>query len=187
MRVTRRPACARRSAAPNPRAPPPSTPTSTEGSELTSSPWLQPGDSRCSGGSTANLPLGWLTLHQAGRPRRERSYLASTSRRPEPQGQNSGGCVDVGVGLIPAGHTAEVGLALARLRCDVLAARIGLRRVRGGYGDDAAPVLSPMPLEGGAQSPPCLVQNRPIQACLLAHMPSGLLDRPLCRSGHVLD
>ncbi len=119
----------------------------------TSSPWLKPGDSRSVGG-TGHFPFEWLTLHRPCRPRRERSYLASTSRHPEPQGQNIPGSVDVRVGLIPARHTAEVGLALARLRCTVATARTGLRRIRGRHGDDAAPVLSPVPVEDGSQPSP---------------------------------
>ncbi len=85
----------------------------------TSAPWLQPGDSRCSGGSTANLPLGWLTLHRPGRPRRERSYLEARPVRGSPRPGSSSGVRPL-VGRAPAvgiSGTRRRGRRTGRSRC----------------------------------------------------------------------
>src|SRR5205807_2926899 len=147
---------------------------------LTSSPWLKPGDSRSVGG-TRHFPFGWLTLH------RRANAHSSTSRRPQPEGQNVLSGVHIGLGLMPAGLATESRLALTRLGCHMPADATSLRRVRGGDSDYAAPVLAAMPFQRGVELAPGFVDDRPVQTCLLAHVVAGLLHCPFGRCRHVLD
>src|SRR5450759_2920507 len=92
--------------------------------------------------------------------------------------------VHVGVPLMPASHTHEDRLALASLRCDVLAGVTGLRRVRSF--DLLDPTGSLLLQPGHEQTPPGF-EDAPIEARLLGDVPARLLHGSPRGAGHALD
>jgi hypothetical protein len=78
------------------------------------------------------------------------------------------GRVHVGVRPVPASHTYEGRLALATLRCDVLAGMAGLRRVRSFHFFDPAGSLL---LQSGHEQTPPGFEDAPVEAGLLCDVP----------------
>lgn len=90
--------------------------------------------------------------------------------------------VRVSVVGVAAGDAAEVGLALARLRCDHPAARTTLRCVRGGDVFHTAPGFVFKTL---GEHAPRLVENRTVEARFLPDVHAGLFDRAFRGAGHI--
>jgi hypothetical protein len=81
------------------------------------------------------------------------------------------GRVHVGVRPVPASHANESRLALATLRCDVLAGVTGLRRVPSfDLLDPAGRFL----LQPGHEQTPTGFEDAPVQASLLGDVPARL-------------
>jgi hypothetical protein len=90
----------------------------------------------------------------------------------------------VGVRPVPTSHAHEDRLALATLRCDVLARVTGLRRVRSSH--FLNPTRSLLLQPGHQLSPPGL-KDGPVQPCFLCDVPARLLNSSPGRSGHPFD
>ena len=98
--------------------------------------------------------------------------------------RNVPGRVYVGVTGELAGHASKEGLALAALRCDVPARAAPLRRVRGWYFLDSPRCFV---FQATNQDSPARPLNAPVQAALLRHVSTRLVNSALRGAGHRLD
>jgi hypothetical protein len=121
--------------------------------------------------------------------------LRFTLHRPSQNSQVSTRChgmscrdipcrVHVGVRLVPARNAHEGRLALATLRCDVLAGVTGLRRVRSFDLLDPSRCFLFQPVH--QLSPPRL-EDAPVEPCLRSDVPPRVLDGSPSGAGHTLD
>src|ERR1035437_5035446 len=94
------------------------------------------------------------------------------------------GRVHVGVRPVPASHTYEGRLALATLRCDVLAGVTGLRRVRSFHFFDPAGSLLLQPAR--EQTPPGF-KDAPVEPGLLCDVPARILHGSGSGGSHAFD
>jgi hypothetical protein len=94
------------------------------------------------------------------------------------------GRVHVGVRPVPASHTYEGRLALATLRCDVLAGVTGLRRVRSFHFFDPAGSLLLQPAR--EQTPPGF-EDAPVEPGLLCDVPARILHGSGSGASHAFD
>src|SRR5674476_596743 len=94
------------------------------------------------------------------------------------------GRVHVGVRPVPASHTYEGRLALATLRCDVLAGITGLRRVRSFHFFDPAGSLLLQPAR--EQTPPGF-EDAPVEPGLLCEVPARILHGSGSGASHAFD
>ena len=94
------------------------------------------------------------------------------------------GRVHVGVPLMPASHAHEDRLALATLRCDVLAGVTGLRRIRS---FDLLDPTGSLLLQPGHEQTPTGFEDAAIAARLLGDVPARRLDGSPRGAGHGLD
>src|SRR5665647_1401495 len=92
--------------------------------------------------------------------------------------------VHVGVPLMPASHTHEDRLALATLRCDLLAGVTGLRRVRS---FDLLDPTGSLLLQPGDEQTPHGFEDAPIEARLPCHVPARLLHGSPRSARHTFD
>jgi putative transposase len=99
--------------------------------------------------------------------------------------QDVDGCIVVGMGAEAAGETVERRLAFAALPVHGSAGRTGLRGMaRINLAQMSAPFFQ-LVGQHRLEAVPALVEDRPVQARLLAHIGSGRVHRSLGASGHV--
>ena len=112
------------------------------------------------------------------------SWLEGSPRCHRPSGGDVPGRVHVGMAGEPTGHTLEHRLALAIVRCDVLAGRALLRRVRG---FDLLHSTASLVLQPSHQQTPTVRQNSPVESGFPPHVTARLLDGSPRRAGHAPD
>ncbi|MDT7582545.1 MAG: hypothetical protein QOE32_95 [Pseudonocardiales bacterium] len=109
-------------------------------------------------------------------------HPGGSPRRHGPSGRNISRRVQVGVARVSAGNAQEKSLTLATLPGDMTADRATLA---GKCGVDLLDPTSSLVADTGGEQRPSAVEDRPIQSCLLPHIPARLRPCPASGAGHV--